>query len=151
MQVYQLERTQWIPQLPAGLFRFFADANNLERLTPPWLHFRILTPVTAVTQGIQIRYHIRWRSVPIDWLTEISVWTPPTCFIDEQRRGPYASWRHVHEFQPERGGTRMFDHVRYSMPWGPLGRCVHWVVVRRDLERIFDYRRHRIAELFGGE
>jgi len=146
-----LKREQWVPVTMDKVFAFFSDARNLEVLTPPWLHFRILTPAPIrIGEGATIRYRLRWRGVPIRWRTAITRWEPPAAFEDMQMSGPYRLWHHSHQFEALRGGTLMTDTVRYALPFGCLGQPAYRLVVRRDVEAIFDYRRHRIRDLFGG-
>jgi ligand-binding SRPBCC domain-containing protein len=146
-----LRREQWVPRPVEEVFAFFAEAANLAELTPPWLAFRILPPQPpGISRGVRIRYRIGWHGLPMRWTTEIRRWNPPHSFVDVQLQGPYRLWHHTHRFEPYRGGTRMTDVVRYSLPLGPIGRAAHALVVRRDVERIFDYRFSRINELFGG-
>jgi ligand-binding SRPBCC domain-containing protein len=129
------------------VFAFFADAGNLDALTPPWLHFRILTPLPIeMREGAIIDYRLRLRGVPIRWRTEITEWDPPRRFVDVQRRGPYTLWRHEHRFSSVDGGTLVEDHVRYRIRGG---RVVHALFVRGDLERIFRHRQSRVRELLG--
>lgn len=149
MREHRLEQRQLIPRPLEEVFPFFADACNLERITPPWLHFRIVTPTPIVMAvGTRIEYRIHWRFLKLAWLTEITEWNPPYGFVDEQRRGPYALWHHTHRFEPVPEGTLMTDIVRYRLPLGPLGELAHWLTVRRDLDRIFAYRRQVIEQLF---
>lgn len=150
MPQYHLRRQQFIPQPIDTVFAFFADAANLDFLTPPWLHFQIRTalPMTMRTGAI-IDYSIRWRLVPVRWRTEILDWSPPFRFVDQQIRGPYQLWHHTHTFEVQPGGTLMTDTVRYALPLGPLGTFAHFLLVQRDVNSIFDYRFHRIAERFG--
>ena len=131
------------------MFAFFADAANLEAITPPWLRFRIVTPQPVEMRvGTLISYRLTLHRVPIAWLTRIEAWEPGVRFADVQVAGPYARWHHTHEFRPDgAGGTVMTDTVRYALPLGPLGEAARRLVVARDLERIFDFRRDRVAEL----
>jgi ligand-binding SRPBCC domain-containing protein len=148
--MYQLERHQLIPFPPAEVFSFFAEAGNLQEITPPWLDFRILTPLPiALRDGALLDYSIRWRIARVTWRTEIVDWAPPHRFIDRQIRGPYQLWVHQHTFDPHPQGTLMTDRVSYALPFGLLGRLAHFLIVRRDLEAIFEYRGQRIAERFG--
>lgn len=150
MPEYVLRREQVIPASIEEVFGFFADAGNLDVLTPPWLHFKIKTPLPIIMKtGTLIDYTIRWRLLPVTWRTEILDWSPPHKFIDQQIHGPYKLWHHTHTFESQSTGTLMKDTVRYVLPLGPLGRVAHGMIVRRDLERIFDYRFARIAERFG--
>jgi ligand-binding SRPBCC domain-containing protein len=98
--------------------------------------------------GTQIRYRLSLHGAPVSWTTEIRRWDPPRRFIDVQLSGPYRLWHHTHRFEAFDGGTRMSDVVRYRLPFGPLGRLVNALVVRRDVEGIFEYRNRRIAEIF---
>jgi ligand-binding SRPBCC domain-containing protein len=150
VQSFLLQREQWVPSPIEEVFAFFADAKNLETITPPWLGFRILTPgPIAMQTGTCIAYRIRWRGLPLRWVTEIANWGPPFQFVDVQRRGPYALWHHTHTFEPRDGGTQVRDLVRYALPMGLLGPLLHRLVIRRDLEAIFDYRTARVIEIFG--
>jgi ligand-binding SRPBCC domain-containing protein len=146
---HTLRREQWIPRPLDEVFPFFSDARNLEELTPPWLGFRILTtgPI-LIAAGTRIRYRLAWHGLPVTWTTQIRRWDPPFRFIDVQLSGPYQLWHHTHRFEAHTGGTRMTDVVRYRLPFGMIGRAVHTLKVRRDVERIFDYRFERIGELF---
>ncbi len=146
---HTLRREQWIPRPLDEVFSFFCDARNLEELTPPWLGFRILTagPI-SLAAGATIRYRLAWHGLPVTWTTQIRRWDPPFRFIDAQLRGPYQLWHHTHRFEAHAGGTRMTDVVRYRLRFGVIGRAVHALKVRRDVERIFDYRSERIGERF---
>lgn len=147
---YILRREQWIARPIDEVFAFFADAHNLEEITPPWLGFKILSMSTdSIEEGTTIRYRLRLHGIPIHWRTEICEWNPPHCFVDEQTKGPYEQWRHTHRFEARGDRTKMIDEVQYSLPLGVLGRIVHAVKVRRDVNRIFDYRRLQINSLFG--
>lgn len=151
MHTFELRREQWIPGPRETVFVFFADAANLEAITPPWLHFRILSPgPNPLRAGAEIVYRLRWGWLPLRWVTEIAVWEPPARFVDVQRHGPYALWHHTHEFESRDGGTLMRDLVRYALPLGPLGVAAYHLIVRRDLDAIFDYRAREITKRFGG-
>jgi len=149
MRIHNLEREQELPGTPAEVFDLFADARNLEAITPPLLRFEVITP-GAVTMrvGTLITYRLHLHGVPISWLTSIQDWDPPHRFIDQQVRGPFALWHHTHELFPSGpDGTRMRDTVRYSIGYGALGELAHRVLVRRDLETIFDFRERKVEEL----
>jgi ligand-binding SRPBCC domain-containing protein len=150
MGTYLLSREQWLAVPIDRVFAFFSDAANLEVLTPPWLKFRVVTPTPVeIRLGARIEYRIDWRVVPIRWLTEIVEWSPPHRFVDVEVCGPYKLWHHTHTFSPIDGGTLVGDEVRYALPLGVLGRLAHKLAVRRDVERVFDYRAERMAALFG--
>jgi len=127
------------------MFAFFADASNLERLTPPWLKFRILTPMPVVMgPGVEIDYRIGIYGLPIPWRSRIDVWEPGVRFIDRQLVGPYRWWRHEHRFEAVAGGTLVVDHVEYV----PRAAWISAGLVRRDLERIFVYRQNALRQIF---
>lgn len=149
---YILDREQWVPASLQEVFPFFADAANLQALTPEWLSFQILTPQPiAMRAGALIDYRLRWHGVPLNWKTQILVWEPPHHFEDLQLKGPYKLWHHTHRFESVSGGTRILDHVRYALPFGILGRAVHAVSVRNNIEEIFRYRQEKVRDLFGGK
>jgi ligand-binding SRPBCC domain-containing protein len=144
----RLERTQLLPRPVDEVFAFFSDAANLEAVTPPFLRFRILTPLPiALGTGTRIDYALSLYGVPLGWRTLITRWEPGVCFVDEQERGPYALWRHTHEFEPHGRSTLMRDVVEFREPLGPLGSLAHVLFVARALERIFDFRRETTARL----
>jgi ligand-binding SRPBCC domain-containing protein len=147
MADHVLTREQRLPGPPAAVFPFFADALNLERITPRWLRFRVVTPAPIeMRPGALIEYRLRLHGLPVRWLTEIEAWEPPHRFVDRQLRGPYRSWWHEHTFASDgEGGTTMRDLVRYSLPLGPLGRLADVALVRGDLRRIFDHRAAAVA------
>ena len=121
MRFFTLKRTRLIPRPIKETFAFFADAVNLEAITPDWLRFQILTsgPI-PMHAGTHIEYQLRWRWFPVRWLTEIRAWASPHRFIDVQLRGAYRLWEHEHTFEPVSGGTLMRDVVRYALPFGLL-------------------------------
>lgn len=148
MRTHVLERAQRLPGTPAEVFPFFADALNLERITPPWLRFRVLSPrPVEMGPGALLEYRLRLHGVPIRWRTRIAIWEPPHRFVDLQLSGPYRLWHHTHTFEREGEGTLMRDLVRYALPLGPLGACAHAAFVRRDVERIFEFRREAVERL----
>ena len=148
-KVYRLEQSQFIPKSREEVFTFFADASNLERITPAFLHFHILTPRPIPMQpGALIDYQLRLCGVPFRWKTRIETFEPVSYFTDIQLSGPYRRWHHRHEFAAVPGGTEMKDIVDYELPLGPLGVAARWLFVRSALDRI-NYRRAAITEIFG--
>jgi ligand-binding SRPBCC domain-containing protein len=144
-----LVRTQRIPRPREAVFAFFADASNLEEITPPFLRFRILTPAPVeMRTGARIDYALSLFGIPLRWRSRITAWEPGVRFVDEQESGPYASWRHVHEFESDGAATLVRDVVDYSLPMGPLGSLAHALFVERTLGRIFDFRREAIRRRF---
>jgi len=130
------------------IFPFFADAQNLERITPPFLRFEVLTPgEIEMRPGALIDYRLKVRGIPLRWRTEITVWEPPHRFVDVQRKGPYRLWHHEHTFRDTGDGrTLCRDIVHYAHAGGPI---VDRLLVRPDIERIFRYRGEQLAAVFG--
>ncbi len=147
--MYVLEREVSLPATREKLFPFFADARNLERLTPPSLRFEIMTPgPIEMRTGAIIDYRLQLAGLRFRWRTVIETWEPPVRFVDVQDKGPYALWRHTHTFDETPDGTRMRDRVEYALPFGPLGALAHRLVVARQLDAIFAFRGRVVAELF---
>jgi ligand-binding SRPBCC domain-containing protein len=145
--IRQLTARLELPVDRATVFAFFADAANLGAVTPPELHFRILTPQPIpMAAGTLIDYQIKLWGVPLNWRTRIAEWSPSDSFVDEQLRGPYKTWVHTHRFLDIPGGTLIEDEVLYSLPFGLLGSLVA-PLVRRQLDRIFAHRTKRVREL----
>jgi ligand-binding SRPBCC domain-containing protein len=150
---YRHRTSLWLPEPRARVFDFFADAHNLERITPPFLRFHVLTPAPiAMARGARIDYRLRLHGVPLRWETAITDWEPPRRFRDEQRRGPYAQWLHTHTFEEEDGGTMVRDEVRYRLR-GPsaLARVINRVMVAPDTRAIFEYRRQALTRIFAAQ
>jgi ligand-binding SRPBCC domain-containing protein len=147
LRYHVLRRQQRLPGKPDAVFAFFADAHNLEAITPPWLSFRVTTPrPIEMRAGALIEYRLRLHGIPVAWLTRIEEWLPGVRFVDQQLSGPYRLWHHTHEFEPDgHGGTVMRDTVRYALPYWPLGEVAHFLLVRRDLAAIFDFRHAEVA------
>jgi ligand-binding SRPBCC domain-containing protein len=140
-----------VPLPREQVFAFFADAANLERITPPELNFRILTPQPIPMQeGALIGYRLRLFGVPLRWQARIVHWQPPIGFVDEQLHGPYRLWEHTHRFHDGGQTTIIEDVVRYGLPFAPLGEIFH-PLVRLQLERIFRFRRSAVRSCLLGE
>ncbi len=149
MPEHILERTQIIERPSEEVFKFFADAMNLEEITPPELNFKIITaqPID-IKKGTLIDYQINLHGIPLKWKTEITEWNPPHSFVDTALKSPYKQWIHRHTFEEnERGETVMKDIVRYRLPLEPLGDLAHWYV-KKELKYIFDYRYKVIEKMF---
>jgi ligand-binding SRPBCC domain-containing protein len=146
LRYHVLRREQRLPGAPGEVFPFFADAHNLEAITPPLLGFRVVTPKPLqMRPGALIEYRLKLHGLPVSWLTRIEDWEPGARFTDAQLAGPYRLWHHTHEFAPDgEGGTVMRDTVRYALPFWPLGEAAH-PLVARDLAKIFDFRATAVA------
>jgi len=143
------EREQLVRRTRREVFAFFADAANLERITPPALHFEIRSPQPiAMGAGATIDYQLSLFGLKFQWRTLIESFDPESRFVDVQLEGPYRSWRHTHEFSDAPGGTLVLDHVEYEVPFGPLGEIARRLFVARQLRRIFDFRRAAIETAF---
>jgi ligand-binding SRPBCC domain-containing protein len=150
MKVHVLEREQRVARPLAEVFEFFARADNLERITPPWLSFGLVSQEPSeLRRGTLLQYRLRVHGVPLRWVSEIELWEPGRAFVDRQVRGPYRLWRHQHDFAPIGAQTIVRDRVRYALPLSRLGELAHAVFVRRDLERIFEFRRQAVSQLLG--
>jgi ligand-binding SRPBCC domain-containing protein len=146
-----LTREQWVPRPREEVFAFFAEAGNLERITPPLVRFRIDPPAPiSMGKGTVISYRLGLHGIPFRWVSRIDEWDPPRTFVDLQVRGPYRYWRHRHDFEEKDGGTLLRDTVRYRLPLEPFSRLLVGGRIEKDLTEIFSYRRRAVEELFGG-
>jgi ligand-binding SRPBCC domain-containing protein len=149
--IYELATWQWLPRPRPEVFAFFSDARNLERITPPFLKFQVLTadPID-MRAGTLVDYRLRLHGLPLRWQSEIAAWDPPARFADVQRRGPYRQWEHTHTFGEQDGGTLVQDQVRYRLR-GPdvLTRAVNAWLVAPDTRRIFAFRHHALEQCLG--
>jgi ligand-binding SRPBCC domain-containing protein len=152
-RVHILEREQRVALPLERAFEFYGDARNLEAITPPWMGFQLTTPPPRpMRAGALIAYRLKLHGLPVRWQTRIEAWEPPHRFVDVQLSGPYSLWEHTHTFESHDDGTiAIRDRVRYSLPLGPLGELAHVLLVRRDLRRIFNYRRDAVARLLVDE
>jgi ligand-binding SRPBCC domain-containing protein len=151
MATHHLICTLDLPLSPERIFPFFADAGNLERITPPELRFRILTPrPMEMRVGALIDYRLSLFGIPFSWKTRIAAWEPGRMFVDEQIRGPYAAWVHTHTFTATTEGTRILDEVEYALPLAPVGD-IALPLVRVQLRRIFNFRQRQVIRAFGFE
>lgn len=146
MQAFVFEAETCVPRPRSEVFSFFAEARNLQTLTPPWLKFEVITPTPIVMRaGTLIDYRITVHGLPIRWRTEIAEWNPPHRFVDVQLTGPYTLWHHTHTFEERGASTLCGDAVRYRPRGGALMDCLF---VRRDIEQIFQYRQQRLKAIF---
>src|SRR5215510_7830929 len=146
--MHTLTTSMRLPLLRDQVFAFFAEASNLERITPPELGFEMVTPQPLhLSEGTRIEYRLHLFGLPFSWQSEIRRWDPPEVFVDVQLRGPYKYWVHTHRFREEQGATIIEDEVQYTLPYAPLGELVY-PLVRLQLHRIFRYRQQVIRAHF---
>jgi ligand-binding SRPBCC domain-containing protein len=149
LKIYELKRNTTIPASLDEVFSFFSEAENLNAITPPWLYFKILTPLPIkMKKNALIDYSIKLLGLQMTWKTEISDWQPPHRFTDRQIKGPYRVWEHAHIFEERGGETQMEDVIRYAVPGFVLSPLIHFLFVRPRLERVFDFRETAILEYF---
>ena len=144
---FHLLRELVVPARLDAVFEFFSNAHNLDRITPDFLKFRVLTPAPIdMHAGARIDYALRLRGIPLRWTSEITAWEPPYRFIDSQIKGPYKSWIHEHRFESLGDSTKVIDEVMYDFFGGHL---VHALFIKRDINRIFDHRTESLKSIFG--
>jgi ligand-binding SRPBCC domain-containing protein len=148
---HTLHRVQRFSGTLEAAWQFFARPENLDRITPPWLRFELLSPAPDVMRaGLRIHYKLRpLCGIPVTWTSEIVEVEEPLRFVDVQTKGPYLSWRHEHHFREVPGGVEMEDRVEYALPGGILSEPAHVYIVRPRLARIFEFRRRTVEGLFG--
>lgn len=148
MTTHRLEREQVLPYPVDRVFAFFAEARNLEPLTPSWLSFEVLTGEPIRMQvGTLIDYRLRVHGLPLRWTSRIEEWVPGRAFVDRQIKGPYRLWHHRHSFEAHDAGTLVRDVVDYALPFGVAGGLAHSLFVERDLGRIFAFRHQAVGPL----
>jgi ligand-binding SRPBCC domain-containing protein len=143
-----LESETWLPACIDEIFAFFSDIRNLERLTPAWLRFHVVTPPVAMGVGTLIDYRLKIHGLPVHWRSEITAWEPPHGFVDEQRKGPYKKWVHTHIFEARDGGTLIRDHVEYQVPGFICEPLLHRFMVGPDLKVVFAHRKGVLEQVF---
>jgi ligand-binding SRPBCC domain-containing protein len=149
-KTYTLTFEQQLSRELPEVFAFFSRAENLEAITPEFLHFKILSvEPEPISKGTLIHYSLRLHGIPLRWTSEIVEWEPPYRFVDLQRRGPYKLWRHEHRFEQRNGGTHITDTVTLALPFGVLGQLAYKIRVRSEVHEIFAFRESKIRELFG--
>jgi ligand-binding SRPBCC domain-containing protein len=133
------------------LFRWHAEPGTLRRLTPPWETVEVVGPDAGLAAGQQVELRVRFGPFALPWKARIVEVVPGRSFTDVQVKGPFASWRHTHRMVPTGpAASYLEDRVVYALPgWAP-GRWVAGRLVRRKLERLFDYRHQTTAAALGG-
>jgi ligand-binding SRPBCC domain-containing protein len=149
MKTYFFKQETHIPHPLETVFHFFSNAENLNRLTPPHLDFEILTPLPIqMAEGTLIDYQLKIYKIPIKWKTKIIAWEPPYRFIDAQLKGPYRKWIHEHKFEATDDRTKMIDTVEYAIPGGIFSPAINNLFVRRDIQKIFNFRESQLLTIF---
>jgi ligand-binding SRPBCC domain-containing protein len=150
--VYSVKTVQQIPLSLAEAWDFFSSPANLQAITPPKMGFQIISKHHGgkMYAGQIIEYKVKpVLGIPLYWMTEITHVKDQEYFIDEQRYGPYSLWHHQHHFKPIEGGVEMTDIVHYKNPFWFLGDIANALFVREQLREVFEFRFHKIEELFG--
>ncbi len=149
MNTHHLHTELWLPQPRERVFLFFSDPGNLQRITPDWLHFEIISaPEIKIAQGVLLDYRLKLRGIPLRLQSEITIWQPPCRFVDRQTKGPYSRWVHEHTFVDDNGGTLVRDDVEYAVLGGSL---IQKLLVGPDLARIFTYRKKALRKIFDAD
>lgn len=145
----RLVKSQFVGAEPADVWHFFSQPENLQRITPPWLKFRIKSISTKhMQQGTEITYRLRLKGIPMTWKSLISKWAEGDSFVDEQITGPYRTWHHTHSFEKLSHGVLIRDDVAYQLPLGKLGAMAAGWLVRKDIEQIFSHRSKIVGHYF---
>ncbi len=153
MKLYTLKKEQIVLKDISTVFDFFSKPENLSVITPPAMKFKILTPSPIdMKEGALIDYTVSIMLIPIRWRTLITKFSPPNLFIDQQLKGPYSIWHHTHIFEKiSDNETLIKDKVVYGVPFGIIGRLAHYLYIKRDLKKIFTYRKNKIEQIFNNE
>lgn len=152
--MYQFKAEHLLPISLEDAWKFFSSPTNLPVITPPSLDFKILTPnLPAETYaGMIIDYKVRpLLGIQMHWKTEITAVNKNESFTDRQLKGPYKVWEHTHYFKKVEGGVLMTDIVNYELPLGILGKLAHLLIVKKEIENIFSYRKEKLNELFNSK
>ena len=149
--MYQIKRTQLVRTDLETCWKFFSDPSNLQKITPDYMGFKVLTEVPSeMYEGLVISYTVSpLFGIPMNWVTEITHVRDLHYFVDEQRIGPYRMWHHEHHFKEVEGGVEMTDIVSYVLPFGLVGKAVHPFIVKNKLNEIFEHRFKAVEQLFG--
>ncbi|MBQ4915254.1 SRPBCC family protein [Maribacter sp. MMG018] len=151
MKLYRLHSKQLLPISIDEAWNFLSDPNNLRTITPQNMSFTITSGnELPMYSGQIVQYIVKpfpWYTTK--WVTEITHLKEGEYFVDEQRFGPYALWHHKHFIKKIEGGVEMKDVIDYKIPFGILGRLANYIIVRKQLHRIFNYRAEKLIQLFG--
>tara|TARA_X000000368_G_scaffold346469_1_gene285798 strand:+ start:1618 stop:2106 length:489 start_codon:yes stop_codon:yes gene_type:complete len=152
MKVYELSASHHVDAPLEKVFNFFSKPENLSKITPAKMGFNVLTPSPIkMERGALIDYTIKVFIFPLRWRTLITAYDPPNKFVDEQLKGPYSFWHHTHTFEANNNGVVIKDVIKYSIPMGILGRVLHYLWIKNDLKKVFDYRKEVIDRIFAND
>ena len=148
---YKFVRTQFLPIPVKDAWVFFSNPRNLPRITPATLGFKIISnPPDKIESGLIIEYRVKpLLGIPVKWVSEIKDVSAPYQFVDEQLKGPYAYWHHLHQFKEVLGGTEMVDIVTYRVPFQNWFPWINALIVEKQLNHIFEFRRQTLEILYG--
>lgn len=149
--IFTLEVKQALPISLEEAWAFFSSPENLAKITPSHMGFRITSGTPErMFPGQIITYKVSpFKGFTTSWVTEITQVCDRKFFIDQQRFGPYRMWHHEHHFEEQDGGVLMTDRVSYKLPFGFFGEIAHWLFVKKQLHKIFAYREQALRSLFG--
>ncbi len=151
MKDYQLQTKQFLPIPLEKAWEFFSSPNNLSKITPPAMNFKILTATGTgeIYNGMKIKYKVSpLLGIPLNWETEIDQVNYKVSFTDKQIKGPYKKWEHTHTFEAVEKGIMMYDRIQYQLPFSYLGKIAHWLFIRKKIEEIFNYREITLKNYF---
>ena len=149
MSIHILKSTTIINQPLTKVFDFFSKAENLDKLTPTYLKFRIVTPLPIdMKPGALITYQLKLYGIPFSWTTKITKWEPPYLFEDSQLKGPYKTWIHEHRFEEIDGKVHMYDYLQYESPGWFLEPLINAMFVKANVHKIFEYREKALKAIF---
>ena len=146
----EFKRSQFLPISLSEAWKFFSSPHNLSKITPEELNLKIIGKFreSGIEQGDLIDYKVKpLLNIPMNWKTEITYVNAPHCFVDEQLKGPYRVWKHTHQFEEVAGGTMVYDHVIYELPFQPFSRLM-LPIVKKKIQAIFDYREIQMNKVF---
>jgi len=150
----KLHKLHYVARLPIAIgqaWDFFSSPANLSLITPPEMHFQVLSDLPdRIYAGMISIYRLRpMLGIPVGWVTEITHVDEPNLFVDEQRFGPYKFWHHEHSFRQVDGGVEIDDLIYYGLPMGSIGSLINLLVVRRQLKGVFEFRQRALEARFG--
>jgi ligand-binding SRPBCC domain-containing protein len=152
MAVYQLHTEQKIPAGIDEVWDFISSPKNLKEITPDHMGFDITSGdlPEKMYPGMIITYKVSpLLGIKMTWVTEITHVKEKSYFVDEQRVGPYSVWHHEHKIQPIEGGVLMNDIITYKPPLGFLGAIANSIIIKKQLDGIFEYRKQAMERIFG--